>query len=195
MSIFLLAEREEEEEVICYLNIFTGVPGTLWYWYHYRYRRTSTGLQSKITVLPVVLFRSLIIEMSRYIEASSEGRYRVDGGDWSVDDPDPESGIYEAGGYQDPEAPPAPQMNSSSVVTTSRNKKDHKEGARGGGSRKPVLTIETEPLFFNPSRIRTPEVTSENDIEASASYSYVSTPSADASTPPHPSVGVSIPLC
>jgi hypothetical protein len=103
--------------------------------------------------------------MSGYsnITVEAQGRYRVDGGDWSVNDPDcypdPESGNKNLE-YDDPEAPPPPQRKNESLNNQNNNNK-------------PNLTIETEPLFFNPSRI--PDH-AENSIntEASASYSYAS---------------------
>ena len=94
----------------------------------------------------------------------SEGQYRVDGGDWSVNDPDPEAGTYdpEAGdqtSYQDPEAPPPPQPKRHKPKLT-------------------VVTSEPQSLFFNTSSL--PQDTENTqDIEASSTsntYSFAQQP-------------------
>ena len=94
----------------------------------------------------------------------SEGQYRVDGGDWSVNDPDPEAGTYdpEAGDqttYQDPEAPPPPQPKRHKPKLT-------------------VVTSEPQSLFFNTSSL--PQDTENTqDIEASSTsntYSFAQQP-------------------
>ena len=92
--------------------------------------------------------------MSGYsdITVKAQGRYRVDGGDWSVNDPDfypdPEIGKKKLE-YDDPEAPPPPQhkneiLNNNEIKCLKSELYDFSLDALFVS-----LMNEISPVFFN----------------------------------------------